>query len=559
MAARVTNARGAPHGRELLDQLLTLTDAHVRDLGPHDLDDLRALFNESLFLFSSVICGGNILDPKLHREMAHYIQLWGSPGWERLIAQYPRDHLKSTVGTRDNALWQICREPDQPVALFNETVDNTKKWLRAIQSIVSGSAMFQAVYRDLLPPGVHKDDTRSMPRNWKWSDEAIDFEGRRIGEAENSISGWGVGSAGTSHHWPKLIIDDPIGQAAYDSEAEMAAARSWFENHIYLMRPSNQGWSYYNGTPWTYNDTSVMASQEFGYKVIRRAALELPDGTGSIEGEPIYPGRFTKAKLLEEYRRDPFKFRAQRMCNPSAGKETSFQAAWLKYGRVVVGDHDEPWFEFTTPRNAPTQMLGEELLPERVPLSAMYKVILCDPAATDLKKQVSTKHARHGLICEGIDQWGRRAILQAKALRCDPKDLIDEIFAWSWQWGTTAVHIEEVSFSNIYRFWIIDLQQAHNQYAGRYVAPVPALTGGRDKDERILGLIPGYRRGDYWLNSYGTGQLVEELTEYPNCATKDLLDAHAYDQKLTPAQEASSSEDDDRMEERSTRDPLTGY
>lgn len=559
-AAKATDGHAA--ARSILDQLRSLTDADIRDLGPHDLDALRDLFNNDLFLFSSIICGGTILDPNLHGFMAHYIQRWGSPGWERLIAQYPRDHLKSTMGTRDNALWQLCRAPDQPIAIFNETVDNTKKWLRAIQSIVTGSYLFQAVYRHLLPPGIHRDDTRSMPRSWKWSDEAMDFEGKRIGEAENSVSGWGVGSAGTSHHWPKIIIDDPIGQAAYDSEAEMAKARSWFENHIYLMRPSEQGWCYYNGTPWTYNDTSVMASQRFSYKVIRRAALELPDGTPSIDGHPIYPSRFSREVLLREYKRDPFKFRAQRMCNPSAGRETSFNASWIKYGRMLVDEQGEPWFEFTTPANAPTQMLGDTLIPERVPLSSLYKVILCDPAATDMKKQVQTKHARHGLIVEGIDQWGRRAILEAWAERCDPKDLIDRIFQLSRKWATSVVKIEEVSFSNLYRFWIIDLQQPNNEYAGQYLAPVPVLTGGRDKDERILSLIPGYRRGDYWYNVWGTNQLLEELTEYPNCPTKDLLDAHAYDQTLTPGDPSANGAtggEDDSPRPPSTRDPITGY
>lgn len=544
-------------GYDLLAQLSTLTDADVRDLGPHGLDALRTVFDSDLYTFAWVVGRCDIMDPQLHGQLCQYIQLWGTPGYERLITQLPRDHLKSTVGTVINALWQISREPHLPVAIFNETEDNTKKWLGAIKSYIEGSLIYQAVYRHLLPPGVAIGDARSTPRTVKWSDSEIDLEGRRLGETEHSISGWGIGSAATGHHWPKIIIDDPIGQKHADSETEMQAARNWVDNHVYLMRPSSQGHVYVNCTPWTYNDTAVQFTQKFGYKLYRRAALEDQSGDPDPYGQPIYPSRFTRELLVAEYETDPYKFWAQRMCRPKAGRDVSFRAEWVRTGSVVTDEHGEPWYHF----HGPSRIVDGLPIPNLVRLSEMSKAMYLDPAASDPAKAVKLRHARHGLVTQAVDEYGRRAVLEAWADRVDPRSLIDHVFATARRWSVSTVYVEEVSFSNIYRFWFLDLQRTGQDYAGQYLAPVPVTTGGRDKEERILSLIPGFRRGDYYLNTVGTTKLAVELTEYPHADTKDLVDALSYGEKHTgpPGAESRARDDEWSGGGGQDRDPLTGY
>tara|TARA_Y100000310_G_scaffold344025_1_gene454604 strand:- start:8116 stop:10383 length:2268 start_codon:yes stop_codon:yes gene_type:complete len=250
------------------------------------------------------------------------------------MTQIPREFFKTSVGTRANALWQITKEPSKPVAIFNERDTNAKKWLKSIRDVVQSNLLFQQVYRDLLPPGIAKEDSRSTPRWWKWSDEQLDFEGRDIGEPEASISAHGIEAATTGGHWPKLILDDLISVKHKQSEPEMERAREWVRNHVYLMRPAELGLAYVNCTPWTFHDIYRMMLSDFEYKLYRRHALEMSDGTPSLAGDSIFPTKLTTTKLRSMYHRDPFTFN----CLPASSRITLTDWTHKRIDEVQIGD-----------------------------------------------------------------------------------------------------------------------------------------------------------------------------------------------------------------------------
>lgn len=552
------------------EQLLVETadptvDASLEDLGEKDLTSIRDFLNNDLYAFAIYICGFKDLIPTLHRDLAKWISLWGmvelaDTGWayysqvsstatvlrdyRRIMTQIPREHFKTSLGTIANALWQVSRiDPDgvpgiqRPVAIFNERQDNATKWLRSIRDIVQSSREYQIIYNHLVPPGVTKHDTRTLPRWWKWNDSEIDFSGKRTGEVEASISAHGVESATTGGHWPKLILDDLISVKHQQSQVEMERTRAWLKNHIYLMRPAEGSLAYVNCTPWTYTDVYVDCCRDYNYKLYRRSALEGPDGKPDVaNGQPIFPQKLSREKLLEMHKRDSFSFNSQMLCIPLAGEHQSFKAEWMKYGSIEYTPTGEPIFVIDDTSYEPTRSEAiktrgqETTIPtKRTPLYLMDKCIIMDPAPTESNDLKREPHARTAILVMGLDPWGRKFILESWADRVGYEAVIDKIFELSLKWSTNKCAVEEVNFSTVYRHWIQREQRHDGKHPGHYLQVIPLHPKGREKHARILAREPEWRQGLYYLNREGTFPFQVEFVEYPNSQTVDLMDCMGYD------------------------------
>ncbi len=547
-----------------LTEIATL-GASPLDYGQQDLARIRKALDGSLFWFCCLIFNYKDLSPELHGTLCQYIEEWGNPGYRRIMTQIPREFFKTSVGTRGNALWQITKEPNKPVAIFNERDTNAKKWLKSIRDVVQSNLLFQQVYRDLLPPGIAKNDTRSTPRWWKWSDEQLDFEGRDVGEPEASISAHGIEAATTGGHWPKLILDDLISVKHKQSEPEMERAREWVRTHIYLMRPAELGWAYCNNTPWTFHDIYTLLLKDYDYRLYRRSALELADGSASLAGESIFPTKLTTEHLRVMYHRDPFTFNAQMLCLPQPGKEQHFNIKWKRYGTMDYHDKENPQFVISHKDYDPEigwEGEGEPKPPSKVYLHDMTIAGILDPAPSEATDKRQTPNARNGLLIEGLDAWGRRYILEAFAFRAGYRDVIDKLFALAEKWGFNTWLIEEVNFSNVYRHWIQDDQRLGGRHEKQYLRCVAVEPGKRNKDTRIMDKAPGWQQGRYYLNTAGCEAFEQEFDEYPSGLTKDLLDAMGYDHKIhkpeSPLEQANRTIRDTGLG-LGTKDPVTGY
>lgn len=546
----------------------------LRDFSPGQLDAFREELNSNFYLFCVAIFQFPDINTQLHEDLCGYIQDWGKPGYERIMTQIPREFFKTSVGTRANALWQICREPHKPVAIFNERDQNSKKWLRSIRDVVHSNRDFHLLYRHLLPPGIAHDDTRTTPRWWKWSDEALDFNGKPVGEPEASISAHGIEAATTGGHWPKLILDDLISVKHKLSEIEMERAREWVRNHVYLMTPAEKGMAYVNCTPWTFTDIYVDLARQFDYKLYRRSALEDKSGKASLAGESILPEKLSTERLLKMYRRDEYVFWSQMMCFPKPGREQHFDMAWIRNCRCLPTD-DKPKIEIEV-ESYDAQIAAEDdgtHAPRVVPLSMCNVALFLDPAPSESRDRRSEPHARNAVIVEAIDPWGRRFILESWADRVDYMDVIHKVFELAQKWGADTLYVEEVAFSNVYRHWIAELTNPGQTYSSRYLHVCAVRPGKTNKDTRITARIPSWRSGLYYVNrtdasvlgAYWNAEFVREMSEYPNGHTCDLLDALAYDTKLISPE--SPYEHQQRMWHESTgnrwpygtRDPVTGY
>jgi phage terminase large subunit-like protein len=182
-------------------------------------------------------------------------------------------------------------------------------------------------------------------------------------------------------------------------------------------------------------------------------------------------------------------------------------------------------------------------------------MVLLDPAPTEETQRRKEPGARNGIVVEGIDAWGRRYILDIWADRVDPLDVIHKVLELCDKWGTDSVGIEEVVFSIVYRHWL----QREAESRNKYIRCVRLEPGKRDKDTRITSQIPACREGVYYLNRVGSEKFLQEYMEYPYGETRDLLDAWAYDYRLSRPESAAEAYERVVGVGNDTKDVVTGY
>jgi hypothetical protein len=524
-------------------------------MSQQQLTEVREALNTDLFLFAWTIFGYQDMNADLHGQLCSLLEAWGEPDYRRLLIQIPRGHLKSSLCTIANSLWQVCKDPDAPVAIFNEREDNTKKWLKTIREVVERSRIFQEVYRDILPPGIHPEDEAkgiTRPKTWKWSDTKLDFERSRHNIPEASITGLGIGAAAAGGHWPKIIKDDLISEDAKLSNSVMQRSKDWLDNSFALEEPALSGQDLIICTPWRYDDVYAHALQKYDYQLYRRRAIE--------DGKVIFPEKFNAERLEKIRKADPFHYASQFQCTPRPGRDQAFDEDWVRYstvqGSAVVIEKES--FD-------PTLSMVETELPpaQRIPLHQMEKALLIDPAPSEDSEVKRNANARNALVVVGHDYWGRKHVLDVWADRVSPPEVLSKIFELCDQWGIETIAIEEVVFSVLYRHWINERARKEN----RWVRVVGLKPSNRTKNARINALIGPIQGGHFYVSRSCAKAVCQELSEYPYGTTRDILDALSYYDAPGVLPRPLSPEELDQLRERGENwtnqyegiDPRTGY
>tara|TARA_R110002020_G_scaffold68553_10_gene179378 strand:- start:7793 stop:9559 length:1767 start_codon:yes stop_codon:yes gene_type:complete len=553
--------------------------------------DVREYLNADLFAFNWLIFNHTDLIGSVHGEICNLLNLWGwirlkdgswtkrcddpdliETDYRRLMIQIPREFFKTSVATRANALWQICREPDQPVVIVNERLANAKKWLGAIRDIVEGNVLFQVVYADLLPPGVGQLAQGTRPQKWKWSDEHMDFQGKQMGEAEYSLSAMGIGAASAGGHWPKMIKDDLISEDAAYSVSVMEQAKDWFDKSFYLERPAQKGMDLINCTRWGWGDLYDYAAEKYGYTVYTRSALEAEDGTPDLAGTSIFPSKLSTKELQKQAKRDPIGFWSQMMNHPKAGAETSFDIAWCKSfsGPVEVRGRAEVTIDnkdydpnLLTVDGADLDYL--ENAPQTTPDAFISRAVILDPAQSKKSQKSAQRYARHGLVCAGYDPYGRVYVFESLAFRAEPKETLETVIEMALRWNTPLVAIEDVAFSEVYMHFLDYMLKHDEKYRDVELQVIPVTPAGRQKDSRVLKMIPFIRQGFYHFRPESCKPVLQEMQEYPYGMTVDCVDALAYLPEVVARPETPTEIEQGYIRKHeefgpgSGRDPVCGY
>lgn len=524
-------------GEEILGEMLRWGDP--RDLSQSQLHAVRQLFERTdgygLWWFAYYICGLTKLTDTLHFEICRFLSKWGEPGWRRLMMMVPRGSFKTSLGSKALPLWLATRDPEVTIGIFNAAQDQAKSWIGSIRQIIEGSHLYHALWPERLPPGIHhreRDAGRSVPRSWKWGDTGLLLVRQSMAVSELTFEPYGIGGSSTGRHYTHRIMDDLIGETAALSPALIEDAIHFVDHARALERPPNGGCELVNCTPWAYRDcySHMLTKWPTEYRVYRRSLLEDERGEPDVvRGESIFPENIPTDVARGMHERDPFVFASQYQCVPQAGREVSFNRDWIHpfaveeklSGELSLRIHREHF----NPERVHSAVAGERA-PDLVPLHWCDRALLLDPAPTKKGEKSQEPRARNGIIALAVDPWGRMFTLEGLPLREDPITVMEAVVEIAKRWRITKVGIEEVNFSAVYGpLWTALLRHRHPDL---HLAFAPLKPKGEDKDTRINGMKGLHREGLWFYNPDLTGYVVQELLEFPNSETRDLIDAQAY-------------------------------
>jgi len=535
-----------------------LKDADARDLGEEDLSHLRTLFESpdwGLFYTAKLLFGYNDLTEDLHLPICQFLGRWGSSvlrdgsviwippveghdvveSFRRLHIRIPREHFKTSLCTRANAFWTIARDPahDATIGIFNEKEENAASWIAAICEVVEGNHLLQLLWREMMPRGVgfwDKDKGIGLERRWKWGGTGLRFIRDTPGIPELSIEPHGVGSATTGKHFTHKILDDIIGEIASKSPAAMESVINWVDNARPLERPAENGCELVCYTPWGYRDVYRHQLEKWPgeYQLYQRSLLEDEHGNADVvNGKSIFPSKISTEKARRMAKTDSFQFWSQYMCIPKAGRDQSFDPKWNRRFKLLH-NNEEPVIRIEDEhydKHILDMDCGETEAPQFVPLSWCDKVVILDPAPSKPSEIRGEPGARNGMLMLAMDPWGRYYAMDEKAIREDSVNVMRAVITMMQDWKCNRYAVEEVNFSNIYQpFVSYILAKEHPDFRPGYTA---CKTKGRNKDERIKGNLIGPMDNGFWYFG-NVPYLLQEIAEYPNSETKDLIDALSY-------------------------------
>ena len=119
----------------------------------------------------------------------------------------------------------------------------------------------------------------------KWNEVSLVVP-RNIDYPDPSIRAIGVGGAIVGARHDAHVKDDLVGEAAANSEVEMANVIRWHINSRALFDDPNRSLEYIIGTRWAVNDLySYIMAEDPSVDYVVRSVVE--------DGEPIYPEVFS--------------------------------------------------------------------------------------------------------------------------------------------------------------------------------------------------------------------------------------------------------------------------
>lgn len=473
-------ATGLEPRRELLEgkqRLLSLLREQKKQRGLSDL-----------YFFAKYILGYAQIEEQPHREMCDFIQ---HPNKKKLLLE-PRGSFKSTVAAIAYPIWRIVKNPDIRILIDSEDLANSKKMLSAIKTHFESNETFRSLFGDL--------------RGDKWTESEVYVLGRTRVAREPTIATSGVETPRVGLHFDLIIYDDLHSVHNVGTPEQIEKVVNHWRLGSSILEP--EGEEITIGTRWHMADLyGVIIEQEIERRkaklpkkyIVRKRAAEYDDG--SLH----FPSRLTKEFLEDQkIQLGSSLYALQYNNNPIDEGVTKFKKHWIKfYGHYK-----------------PNNLIVTSTL---------------DPAISQKDASCNT-----AMVTVGTDADGYIYILDCKAVKFDPKQVIDLMFETKIDWNILEMGIEAVTFQKVFKYWAWERMRQTGVFIN-----IRELKTETDvsKDMRIQALIPYVESGTIMFPGIGpeslTGglrQLYDELVQYPVAKTKDCVDALAYQLQLyTPA------------------------
>ena len=518
-----------------------------------------------LFFFANVVLDYGRMDwlePETHALFCKFLER--RTGVEEIDTapmqkcETPRGTGKTSIGTVAHAIQLACANPNISIMIANEKAETAESFLATIKRHFETNDLLRALFPEVVPPDL-------QATTWKTSAATLQRTTKR---PEPTFFTIGVGGTVTGMHPDAIIVDDPISKEAMENARVgsweiMRRVNRWCNELKLLLNQQAEPfpWIRINGTRWWFDDVYDYVEKTYGYGETPRhyrLSAKLADGrvvsreiyrVGDVavfraaaleEGKPVYPKIYSLEKLEKLQQDDPELYSCNLMNDPVSGALRTFQDEWIRfYGHVDPGVYSY-WDD------------GGRL--RYVQRDNLSKLCVVDPAFT-----ATGQGDRTAIVIVGTDlDTGKHLLLEAKAQRAEPKDVVDDVLNLCGQHRCHRIYVEAVA----QQLGFIQFLQSEVTRRNLHASVETVKPGGRNKDLRIEGLSTYMKAGLVLAHPSQLDYLQEYRSYRPGARYRDLLDALAYAAEVWPRVTRQSSGADSavpRTGDARTRVELSNY
>lgn len=527
----------------------------------------------SLFYFATVILKKTKFqrNPNLHKNL-HYqmCKVVEKDGLQEVI-EIPRDHYKSSVYSECLPMWRTlpflnsdeyllrtlgygdafilwmrrAHRQDFRWLLCSEVTKNAAKLGKRIANHYESNKLFQHVYPEIIPDS-----------STTWNNLSLFHKRTEAGkgQGEGTYDFIGVGSALQSTHYDGSIQDDLIGRAAFESPSVL---EDTIEYHKLLVGALDQEVDHDNktglaqrendevvvGNRWAYNDlNSYIREHEDYFNFTTHSAL---GGCCPVHpyGVPIFPEAFSIQKL-EKYKKrlGNYLFSCQFLNVPINPSEVKFHKKDLRYYELVRDDSG-------TLSDKPTRVKIRHHVHDGDVIEDIYPRNLARYMTIDPNHSGNDGRCRHAIAITGVHENPRREYLLDVWAEATSIDIfIHTIFTMAFQWKITQIHLETIAAQKYLKYHLDHVTKTDAAYKillrtdkkgsrvyipGDFVKSIRFIELKTPKTKnakqlRIDAFGPVVQRNEFWVNTHGQSEFMEEYETYPLGKLRDVLDVIGY-------------------------------
>jgi len=519
------------------------------------MDMFRQASLVNLYFYLTVVAGFsgpyNELNDHLHLDMANFRQSSAcmEPG-ARGAMFLGRSHYKSTVGTHGALGWEVIRNPNIRIGLYNAVIDKAYQFLGVTMDTFKNNMLFKELFPEFV-----------IPKN----QAAFLVPARTRTFPEPTIKVGGVGGSSAGDHFDLADLDDIVSEqhltGMREASAEMGKISNWYsgvKNSILQNQKTSRlivkGTRYGIDDPYgmhifnnckkyvgfLHSDFEVKEDGE--YTIYYRRSIE--------NGQVIFPEAFTLKKFEVMAEEDWWQYQTQYMNDPhNTGMselrdlETKKAALIEENGEFVIRQLENPAFHDNVD----------------IFLKDCDVVIAIDPAAT--KKGVRAKNCRSAIVTWAMDCDENKYLIKNVTKKLSITEMFDEMFnSYEFFKG----HVRKTYYeNNAFQKILEDLIPQEELRRKIWVNSEPISAKG-DKNARIRSNVgKELRLGKVWLCEGEGLAFTEEKNIFPQSDNlKDCLDASdmAFVKLIKPLNSTERFEQEEQEEEdKYERCEVTGY
>ena len=322
------------------------------------LTALRAELEQSLFAFSRIVLGRDLLTQNLHRPLCDWLTTFPhTPGAAsakyRKLCLYPRDHYKTTIVSQSLPIHILIQPPEHNIYLPGKPGPDSRVLLAcesqgiASKRLVWIETQFESnsMLRQLWPHRLW-DNPRKESKKWNEKEMLTKGGGKQV---DYSIEAVGVGGAVTGAHFDILIKDDLATLEAANSPAVMDTVKQWHRASRALTHDPDKFLEFTIGTRWAVQDIYDDIQQDPTVDVVVRSIVE--------DGEIILPELFSFDTVAELKRFHGTMFPLMYMNSAADPELVDFDISLLRHfhieGDNIIFDEDDRDGIISSTLNAP--------------------------------------------------------------------------------------------------------------------------------------------------------------------------------------------------------------